>query len=276
LRDARDGDAVFALLPGTARENGTMKRILPILAALAAAPALAQGLGPVIVEGNAIARTLDCTGRDVIVRGERNRLAFTGGCRSLEVQGSTSEIRAELAPGARVNLRGETLDLRWALTGDGPPPRIAYEGRQIRIEQVAMQAAVPRPGGVARRETARGVNLNLSGDVLFPFGSDRLRPEAAAGLQEVAELIRDLRPRTVTIVGHTDAVGDDATNRDLSLRRARAVQRWLEDRSGGALPAVVVEGRGEADPVAPNATPDGRDNPEGRALNRRVEFLLER
>ena len=108
------------------------------------------------------------------------------------------------------------------------------------------------------------------------FGSDRLRPEAAAGLQEVADLVRDLRPRGTTIVGYTDSVGDDAANRDLSSRRARAVQRWIEARAGGAMPAVVVEGRGEADPVQPNALPDGRDNPEGRALNRRVEFVLER
>jgi flagellar motor protein MotB len=49
------------------------------------------------------------------------------------------------------------------------------------------------------------------------------------------------------------------------------VQHWLEDRVGqGAMPAVVVEGRGEADPVAPN------DSDQGRALNRRVEFVLER
>lgn len=255
-----------------------MRSILATLAIFAlGGPALSQGMGPLIVEGNAQARTLDCAGRDVVVRGERNRLAFTGGCRSLEVQGSTSEIRAELMPNARVVLRGETLDLRWSLAGDGPPPRVATDGRQIRVEQVAGAAVAPARGsGLSRRDTGRGIALNLSGDVLFPFGADRLRPEAAQGLQEVADLIRDLRPRSITIVGHTDSIGDEAANRDLSLRRARAVQRWLEERAGGAMPAVVVEGRGEADPVAPNAFPDGRDNPDGRALNRRVEFVLER
>jgi outer membrane protein OmpA-like peptidoglycan-associated protein len=252
-----------------------MHRTLAVILCLGAAPALAQGAGPLIVEGNAQSRTLDCAGRDVVVRGDRNQLAFTGGCRSLEVQGSTSNIRAELAPGARVSLRGETLDLRWAMIGNGPPPRITTEGQQIRVEQVVAGTAT-RGDQLTRRETARGVALNLSGDVLFPFGSDGLRPDAASGLQEVADLIRDLHPRRMTIVGYTDSVGDAAVNRDLSLRRARAVQRWLEERTGAAMPPVVVEGRGEADPVAPNALPDGRDNPEGRALNRRVEFLLER
>lgn len=254
-----------------------MRRILPIIVLLGAAPALAQGLGPLIVEGSAQSRSLDCTGRDVVVRGDRNQLVLTGGCRSLEVQGGANDIRAELAPGARVNLRGETIGLDWALLGDGPPPRITSEGRGIRVEQVALAAPAGRDAQVTRRETARGVALNLSGDVLFPFGADRLRPEAAEGLAEVAELIRTLRPRTVRIVGHTDSVGDDAANRELSLRRARSVQRWLEERVGqSAMPAVVVEGRGAAEPVAANAGPDGRDNPEGRALNRRVEFFLER
>jgi outer membrane protein OmpA-like peptidoglycan-associated protein len=249
-----------------------MHHILAVLVIFFAAPAVAQsGGGPLIVEGDALARVIDCGGRDVVVRGQRNQLTFTGGCRSLEVEGGTSELRAELSPGARVRLRGDTLDLRWSLAADGPPPRISTEGTQIRVEQVASVVPAGRAGQqVTRRETERGVSLNLSGDVLFASGSDRLRPEAADGLQEVAALIRDLRPRSMTIVGHTDAVGEEGPNRELSLRRARAVQRWLEERTGGAMPAVVVEGRGEDQPVAPNATA------EGRALNRRVEFLLER
>lgn len=254
-----------------------MQRMLVGLTVLLAAPAFAQPGGPLIVEGDAQTRTLDCTGRDVVVRGDRNRLTFTGGCRGLDIEGGISEIRAELAPGARVRLRGDTLDLRWSLAGGGPPPRITTEGSQVRVEQVASVAPAGRGASqLTRRQTERGVALNLSGDVLFPFGADRLRPEAAEGLREVADLIRDLRPRSMTIVGHTDSVGDDATNRDLSLRRARAVQRWLEERVGAAMPAVVVEGRGEAEPVAPNLRPDGSDNPEGRALNRRVEFVLDR
>jgi len=248
------------------------------LALPTAGPAFGQGLGALIVEGNAQRQTLDCTARDVVVRGERNALTFTGGCRSLEVQGNTSTIRAELAPGARVSLRGETLEFSWSQAAEGPPPRIQQEGRQIRIEQVAGSPAPVAPArpGVARRETAQGVALNLSGDVLFGFGADQLRPEAAEGLAQVVTLIRELRPARVRIIGHTDSVGDETVNRDLSLRRARSVQRWLESRVGDAMPAVVVEGRGEHDPVSPNTRPDGQDDAEARALNRRVEFLLER
>jgi outer membrane protein OmpA-like peptidoglycan-associated protein len=240
-----------------------------LLAALAAAPAQAQPGGPLIIEGDGQSRRIDCAGRDVVVRGARNQITFTGGCRALEVQGDASQIQAELAPGARVSLQGNAIDLRWAQQGEGQAPRITTQGRQIAVQQVPRIEGAAA-SGLARRDTARGVQINLSGDVLFASGADRLRPDAARGLQEVAALIRDLKPRALTIIGYTDSVGGEAANRDLSLRRARAVQSWLQEHAGGAMPPVVVEGRGEADPVA------GNDTDEGRAQNRRVEFFLER
>jgi outer membrane protein OmpA-like peptidoglycan-associated protein len=120
------------------------------------------------------------------------------------------------------------------------------------------------------------VALNLWGDVLCPFGADRLRPEAEPGLRQVATLIRSLRPRSIAMAGHTASVGAEAAPRDLSLRRARAVQRRLEDRAGAAMPPVMGEARDGLEPAQPNALPDGRGNPEGRAANRRVDFVPER
>jgi outer membrane protein OmpA-like peptidoglycan-associated protein len=123
-------------------------------------------------------------------------------------------------------------------------------------------------------ETPRGTRLTVQNDVLFDFDKAELRPAATEALRRVASLIRDRRPRAVRIVGHTDSIGSDAYNLRLSERRAEAVERWLES-DGAGLPPIRTEGRGEADPVAPN-TVDGRDNPEGRQKNRRVEVLLER
>jgi outer membrane protein OmpA-like peptidoglycan-associated protein len=253
-----------------------MRRALTAALLLAASPLAAQDRGPIVFEGNGQSRVIDCAGRDAIARGERNELTFVGGCRSLQVEGNASRVRAALAPGARVLLRGEVIDLAWSQTDPGEAPRFVTEGRQIRVERSAEPIGVAANRATRRETNARGVTLNLSGDVLFGFGSDRLGPNAAEGLDEVAGLIRQMRPRSITIVGHTDSVGDEAANRDLSLRRARAVQRWLEERAGGTMPAVVVDGRGEADPVAPNTRPDGRDDPDGRAQNRRVEITLER
>jgi outer membrane protein OmpA-like peptidoglycan-associated protein len=63
-------------------------------------------------------------------------------------------------------------------------------------------------------------------------------------------------------------------NLKLSLRRAAAVKDYLALKEGFSVPSISIEGRGEASPVAPNETPDGQDDPEGRQKNRRVEILV--
>ena len=73
---------------------------------------------------------------------------------------------------------------------------------------------------------------------------------------------------TITIVGHTDDVGTDQFNLDLSLDRAEAVKKWFTDR--GVDPArLTAAGEGESMPIADNSTPEGRE------ANRRIQFFLE-
>ncbi|MBV1799591.1 OmpA family protein [Siccirubricoccus sp. G192] len=161
-----------------------------------------------------------------------------------------------------------------------PPPE--PRGAVVEPAQPGAGVAVPRGGAVDVRganvvviqETPRGTQLTVQNDVLFDFDKSELRPDAATALGRVAEIIRDRRPRAVRIIGHTDSIGTDDYNEALSRRRAQAVEQWLAS-NGGGLPPLQVEGRGEREPVAPN-TVDGRDNPEGRQKNRRVEVLLER
>lgn len=128
---------------------------------------------------------------------------------------------------------------------------------------------------VVIEEGPRTTRVTVRNDVLFDFDKAELRPEAAEALGRVAEIIRTRSPRAVRIVGHTDSVGSDSYNQGLSERRARSVQQWLE-ANGGGLPSMQAEGRGESQPVASNTGSDGRDDPEGRQRNRRVEVLLER
>jgi outer membrane protein OmpA-like peptidoglycan-associated protein len=142
---------------------------------------------------------------------------------------------------------------------------------------------VPRGGAlevgganvVIERETPRGTTLTVLNDVLFDFDKAELRPAAAEALGRVVEIIRQRQPRALLVVGHTDSVGADAYNDQLSRRRAEAVRSWLATEGGGGLPPLRAEGKGEREPVAPNSL-EGRDNPEGRQQNRRVEVLLER
>ena len=112
------------------------------------------------------------------------------------------------------------------------------------------------------------VEVNLNTDVLFEFGSATLSADATTRLGEVAERLTDDASGTVTITGHTDDVGDDAANMTLSQQRAEAVKTALAERAGPSL-VLEVAAKGEAEPVAPNDI-DGRDNPDGRARNRRV------
>jgi outer membrane protein OmpA-like peptidoglycan-associated protein len=109
----------------------------------------------------------------------------------------------------------------------------------------------------------RGVN--------FDFDKDDIRPDAAPILDEAATLLadalRDCPGNRVSVEGHTDAVGTDAYNQDLSERRARSVADYLVSR-GVPASQLSSQGFGETTPIATN------DTAEGRALNRRVELRL--
>jgi len=116
------------------------------------------------------------------------------------------------------------------------------------------------------------VHIALASDVLFGFDKAVLRPEAAPALEKVALVIQSFEHSQVTVEGHSDNVGADAYNQELSERRARAVQSWLASHKVTA--AIATRGWGESKPVVPNTNPDGTDNPANRQKNRRVEIVV--
>jgi outer membrane protein OmpA-like peptidoglycan-associated protein len=110
-----------------------------------------------------------------------------------------------------------------------------------------------------------GAVYNVCADVLFAFNRAAVRSAASGALRSVARSIeRRYGGRRITVEGHTDARGDEAYNRRLSLRRAESVKAWLVGQGGIAASRITVRGFGEARPVASNTTG------EGRARNRRV------
>ena len=116
-----------------------------------------------------------------------------------------------------------------------------------------------RPSTVASVTTS---SWSAPSDVLFPFDSDRLLPQAGPAIRQVASLLR-LRSTHITVTGYTDDVGSESYNLDLSRRRAASVARAL--KAEGILPSrLTVIGGGESNFVASN------DTPEGRSMNRRV------
>lgn len=129
--------------------------------------------------------------------------------------------------------------------------------------------------GLLSRKDERGLVLYLP-DVLFEFDRTDLTESARGKIHAVAEIVVRLAPeRTLSIEGHSDAVGTEEYNLELSLRRANSVTEEL--RQGGVMPEKMrTIGLGERNPVAPNKTAEGRDDPQGRAQNRRVEVVIER
>ncbi len=123
-------------------------------------------------------------------------------------------------------------------------------------------------------ETATQIIVELAADVLFAFDRADLSPQAPEQLRKAVAQIQRGGSGDILVVGHTDARGDDPYNDDLSLRRAKAVAAWLADDGGIAAARLKPEGRGEREPVAPNAGIDGNDYPEGRAMNRRVQVII--
>jgi outer membrane protein OmpA-like peptidoglycan-associated protein len=125
------------------------------------------------------------------------------------------------------------------------------------------------------KETATEIRIELAADVLFDFDKATIRPEAANALHSVAEIIGDKGGgRRVRISGYTDSKGSDAYNQKLSERRAASVKQWLAQKEGLPPAAMTTQGFGARSPVAPNAKPDGSDDPDGRQKNRRVEIVL--
>jgi OmpA-OmpF porin, OOP family len=113
--------------------------------------------------------------------------------------------------------------------------------------------------------------IRLDSQVLFDFNEAVLKPEAGPVLAEVVTVLAK-SDKPIEIVGHTDSIGSDEYNLALSLERASAVEAALRQR--GLTVDIVVDGRGESEPIAPNALPDGTDDPAGRAQNRRVEIAI--
>ena len=107
----------------------------------------------------------------------------------------------------------------------------------------------------------------LNADTFFDFDKDSLKPEGKQVLDQVAQQADSINLETVFATGHTDSIGSEAYNQNLSERRANTVKQYLVSR-GIAADRIYSEGKGELQPVASNKTR------EGRAQNRRVELEI--
>lgn len=103
--------------------------------------------------------------------------------------------------------------------------------------------------------------------ILFDSGSDRIKAESYGTMKDIASVLTENVGVRVRIIGHTDSDGEDATNIDLSKRRAAAVKEALSKEFAIDAGRMETDGKGESLPVGAN------DTPQGKANNRRVEFV---
>ena len=122
--------------------------------------------------------------------------------------------------------------------------------------------------------TPQEIRINLAADVLFDFDKADIKPLAEPSLQNVVTVLKSYPAAAVQIAGYTDGKGNSSYNQTLSEKRAQAVAQWLGTHSGLSAANFHTRGLGMKNPVAPNTLPNGADNPEGRAKNRRVEIVV--
>lgn len=130
----------------------------------------------------------------------------------------------------------------------------------------------PPPPPAPEPKITSGTTIRLRG-VNFDYDKSNIRSDAAAILDEAARLLKDNPDVKVRVTAHTDSIGSDSYNQSLSERRAQSVKAYLVAK-GVAASRLSTEGRGEKEPIADN-TKNGKDNPEGRAMNRRAELKVE-
>jgi outer membrane protein OmpA-like peptidoglycan-associated protein len=146
------------------------------------------------------------------------------------------------------------------------------QGERQRRQDAERRAAdaINQLAGVASiKQETRGTVITLSGAVIFASGKADLLPAARNKLEQVATALKQSEPETEFVVeGYTDSRGSAALNEELSTRRAATVRDYLVSQ-GVPAARITSKGLGPSNPVADNATA------EGRANNRRVEIIVQ-
>lgn len=190
-----------------------------------------------------------------------------GGCADMNL----SKTQRDSAIGAGVGaVAGAVIggDAKGAVIGGALGGAGGYVwSKHMASKKAAMEQATQGTGVAVTQTADNQLKLQIPSDVSFDTGRSDIKPNLRPILDQFASGLSNQPNTEVRIIGHTDNVGSDAVNNPLSLQRAQATRDYLAAR--GVSPSrVSIEGRGEREPIATNATA------EGRAQNRRVEIYL--
>lgn len=162
--------------------------------------------------------------------------------------------------------REENAELR--AKSEAQQPNLQDEKDAERARGLRAKTALESDGIIKVKQDERGMVINLAGAELFASNQSTLTPTAQDHLQRIARTLRQMPGHPIVVQGFTDNTGADERNLELSKARAESVRDYLVSQ-GVEANRVRAEGRGNTLPVA------GNDTPEGRALNRRVEIVVE-
>jgi len=135
-----------------------------------------------------------------------------------------------------------------------------------KMDKQAAEIKQTVPGATVVRQ-GEGIIVKFDSGILFDVDKTGLKPAAKSNLENLAASLTSNPQTNILIVGHTDNTGTDTHNMDLSIRRAEAVKSYMVS-NGVAGSRLSTQGKGEIEPIADNATADGR------AQNRRVEIAI--
>ena len=189
------------------------------------------------------------------------------GCASL----TETQRDVAIGAGAGAVIGGLAGDGKGAAIGAGVGAVGGYAwSRYMENKRQQMVQATAGTGVQVTQTADNQLQLNIPNDISFATNSSAIQERLRPILDQFAQGMNQQPGLEITVVGHADSTGTDAINDPLSLARANSVRDYLAQR-GVPFNAVRTEGRGSRQPIASNATA------EGRAQNRRVEiFLAER
>jgi OOP family OmpA-OmpF porin len=187
-------------------------------------------------------------------------------------------VHRNIAPFARISVWRQKNRLRvyindekvWDLPRafqDGVKYRLVFESGSCGESVTYMGDLRVAAGAPDTRNKLISEGRLVTRGILFDSGSDRIKAESYGTLKDIAAVLGENAGVRVRIIGHTDSDGDAAKNLELSKRRAASVKEALTKEFGIDAARLETDGKGQAEPAGPN------DSPQGKANNRRVEFV---
>jgi outer membrane protein OmpA-like peptidoglycan-associated protein len=223
-------------------------------------------------KGQAARVKRDNDARTVAAQAEADRLKQDNDARMAAAQAEAERLKTEndeqrAAAQTEADRLKQENDVKMAAAQTGLD-RAAREKSQAEAEKAELRAKLLLQFNaiLQTRDTARGLIVNMS-DVLFDTAKFSLRPEAREKLAKVAGIISGHPGLRLDVEGHTDNVGGDDYNQQLSEQRGSAVRDYLTQQ-GMQQASVTTKGFGKTQPIATN------DTAPGRQQNRRVELVI--